>query len=614
MNRPSRFPAVHLSIWMLFLTGILFFILSLRAGGPDGAQDKAPIQTVTQWQCNVEGPSPPVFLTLPAPLPLPDSRTLVTLTAQVQLQKGDYIYLKTVYAPLSVYVDGDLLFRYGQDGSYPAFLLDPPTKVALLRLPDSDRTVTLTFIYHSPSQRDHLMLHPVLIGSPGAIIKHLVSTMGFSLAVAGVLMVLGVLLWLMAFAITRFEKAGTALFWLGLFSLCTGIWVTGECNLTGLLVQNAGVLYIMAFGGLFTMAIPLTKFCLLLLGDQQRRLLTVQCLVLEVSACLAAVAQLAGIASLSKTMYLFHILDPLALCLCGFCILREVVRCRSRMARRFLLPVAVIALFSLLEVANYYLFDWDVQKSFFFQIGVVTALIMASILCGDLIWDMLTLKLENRQLAFEVSLMEKQIEAQKDRYQLLSETSAALQRQRHDLKHHLAAIRRWAASKDAKKEKLMAYLDEVSAKIPEGDLGNLCENEAVNALAFYYQTVAREAQIPIVLQLEIPSDTGQVPASDLCVIIGNLLENGIEACRTAKKPFLTLKSRMHHGVLTITMDNSFSSVSKTPEGTYCSLKPGGGTGLLSVGSVAKKYGGDHCFEDRDGVFYSSVYLHLFKTA
>ncbi len=103
--------------------------------------------------------------------------------------------------------------------------------------------------------------------------------------------------------------------------------------------------------------------------------------------------------------------------------------------------------------------------------------------------------------------------------------------------------------------------------------------------------MAREAQIPIVLQLEIPSDTGQVPASDLCVIIGNLLENGIEACRTAKKPFLTLKSRLHHGVLTITMDNSFSSVSKTPEGTYCSLKPGGGTGLLSVGSVAKKYGG-----------------------
>lgn len=605
MNKFSRFTAVLLPASIFFLIGILSFILLFDIGNYGNEKQDIRLQTVTLWQWEGKDLSLPVSLNCPA------SRTPVTLTAQVKLWKGDYIYLKTVYAPLRVYADGKLIFQYGQDGSYPAFLLDPPTKVALFRLPDTDGEITLTFEYLSPSQRKQIVLHPVLIGSPGAILKHLLSTMGFSLVFAGVLMVLGIFLWLMSFAVTRFEKTGIALFWLGLFSLCTGIWVMGECNLTGLLVENANILYIMAFCGLFTLAIPMTKFCLVMFGEHQKRLLSIQCLILETAVCLAVIAQLAGIISLSKTMYLFHILAPLAFCLCGFCILRENIKYHSPIARRFLLPVAVLTLFSLLEVANYYVFEQNVQKSFFFQIGVLTALIMVSILCGYFIRDTFALKMKNHQLVFEVSLMEKQIEAQKDRYQMLTEMSAALQRQRHDLKHHMAVIRQWAVRGDEEKENLMAYLDQVSAEIPEGFLGNLCENEAVNALVFYYQAMARKAGIPTVIQLNIPADTGQVPASDLCVIIGNFLENGIEACKTADKPFLTLRSRLFNGVLTITMDNSFRSVSKTAEGIFCSSKPGGGTGLISVRSVAEKYGGNCSFEDKDGVFYSSVYLPLF---
>lgn len=604
MNQSSRFAAVFLSAAIFFLIGVLSFTLLFDTGDLGSGTEDTRLQTISRWQWEEKE------LSLPVSVDCPDSRTPVTLTAQVKPERGDYIYLKTVYAPVRVYADGEMIFQYGQDGSYPAFLLDPPTKVALFRLPDKEGNMTLTFEYLSPSQRNQLVLHPVLIGSPEAILKHLLSAMGFSLVFAGILIVLGVFLWLMAFAATRFEKTGSALFWLGLFSLCAGIWVVGECNLTGLLVENANILYIMAFCGLFTVAIPLTKFCLVMFGERQGRLLGIQCLILEASVCLAVIAQLAGIASLSKTMYLFHVLDPLAFGVCVFCVLRESIEYHSLMARRLLLPVAVMTLFSFLEVANYYVLGQNVQKSFFFQIGVLTALVMVSILYGYFIRDTFLLKMKNRQLAFEISLMEKQIEARKDRYQMLTEMSAALQRQRHDLKHHMAVIRRWAVRGDEEKENLMAYLDQVSAEIPEGFLGNLCENEAVNALALYYQTVAREAGIPTVIQLNIPEDTGQVPASDLCVIIGNIVENGIEACKKADKPFLTLRSGLFNGTLTITMDNSFRSVSKTAEGAFCSSKPGGGTGLVSVRSVAEKYGGSCSFEDRDGVFYSSVYVPL----
>ena len=136
-------------------------------------------------------------------------------------------------------------------------------------------------------------------------------------------------------------------------------------------------------------------------------------------------------------------------------------------------------------------------------------------------------------------------------------------------------------------------------------------NDAVNAVALYYQTAAREAGVTsLSILLDIPKDTGHVPESDLCVIIGNLLENAVAACRDAKEPFIRMCSRFSNGVLTITMDNSFSYVTMTPDHGFLSSKPGGGIGLSSIRSIAEKHHGTCRFEVKDKVFYSSVYLRL----
>ncbi len=602
MGRSDRRFFSFLWLPTVFLIAALILRLALGAAAP---QDDEKVQTIAVWQW--EGRE----LSLPVRLPCLEHPGEVILTAQIMPSEGDHIYLKTVYAPLEVYADGELVFSYGQPGSYPAFLLDPPTKVALFPLPDTGRAVTLTFIYQPPTQRDHMALHPILVGSSSAILSRLFSTMGFSLLFAGVLVTMGILLWCASLAVTRFEKKGIALFWLGLFSFCCGSWVLGECNLTGLFIKNPGLLYGMAFCGLFTVGIPISRFCMILFGSHQKRLLAAMCHILELSVCAALILQLTGTASLARTMYLFHVLGPLTFCLCGACILQESLRYHDPMARRFLFPMAVLTLFALLEVADYYLFHWDVQRSFFFQLGVLVFQLMVSVLCGYFIRDSLGLAMENRQLGFEVSLMEKQIRAQKERYQFLSQASVMLRQQRHDLKHHMAVIRRWTAS--GEREKLLDYLDQVSARFPEGSLEDLCENEAVNAVALHYQAAAREAKILTTIRLDIPEDTGQVPASDLCVIVGNLLENGVHACCGVKAPFLTMQSRLSDGILTITMDNAYSSVTKAPDGTFCSPRADGGMGLPSIRSMAERYGGGCRFEDRDGVFCSSVYLYLFRT-
>ena len=328
------------------------------------------VETVSDWSMDGED------IRLPRSFSRLSPHTPLTLTARIRPEAGDYLYIKAVYTPVRLYADGQLIFQYGQDGSYPAFLLDPPTKTALVPLPETDHEVTLTLQYLSPSQRDIATLHPVLLGSPARIVARLFSEMGFSLLFSVFLLVLGLIMALVSLIFLRFGSSGTAFFWLGLFSLCAGAWSFGECNLTGLLIDSPSFLYLLAFLGLFTFAIPLLRFILVVLRPHARPLLEALCASMVLCVCGAALLQLSGIVSLSRSMYLFHVLTPVCLCALAGTALWESICFQNQMARRLLWPMAALALSALLEVGNYYLFRLDVQKSFFVQAGVLVFVVL----------------------------------------------------------------------------------------------------------------------------------------------------------------------------------------------------------------------------------------------
>lgn len=558
----------------------------------------APVtERVSEWRLDGETVALPLTV---RPLP---PRTPLTLTAEVRPEKGDYLYFKMVYAPLRVYANGVLIFEYGQPGSYPDFLLDPPTKTALIPLPDTAGPVTLRMEYLSPAQRNSIALHPVLLGTSEAILMELIGQMGFSLFFSFALLALGLLLFLISLVVTRFEAAGAAFFWLGLFCVCVGCWVLGECNLTGVLVDAPVFLYLMAFLGLFTMAIPILKFgCAMLdLRRDSRRLLHGMALTLEICTGAAILLQLSGIAAFSKTMYLFHVIAPLSLCVFAAVLIRESVWYQNRIARRFLVPTAALAVFALLEVGNYYLFCLPVQKSFFFQLGVLVFVVVAGVICGYFVRDAFLLQAQN-------GMMSRQVEIQREQYRLLLETEEHRKKLRHSVKHHLAAIRVLLVNgeRDTALVDLNTMLEELSAEVS----GRLCDNPLVNATAVHYQAMARQTGTAVDILLDIPEDIGRISDSELCVMIGDMLENAVTACRGVDRPFIKMRSRCADGILTVTLDNSYSHVRQNADGSFRSTREGGGLGLRIIAALAEKHGGGSRFEAKDGVFYSSVYLRL----
>ena len=176
----------------------------------------------------------------------------------------------------------------------------------------------------------------------------------------------------------------------------------------------------------------------------------------------------------------------------------------------------------------------------------------------------------------------------------------------HDYKYHMKAIRELVTAGDT--ERIKQYLTEMEANIPESELHNYCKNPVINALIASY--AERCANQDIRFDVDIMTlDTLQAPNYELCIVIGNLLENAVEACEklsAGRAIRLAAKSTSAEFIFMVT--NSFNGAVRQAEGSSlpASDKSSGGMGLRSVEAVAVRYGGDLLIEWNEDAFTAYV--------
>ena len=111
-------------------------------------------------------------------------------------------------------------------------------------------------------------------------------------------------------------------------------------------------------------------------------------------------------------------------------------------------------------------------------------------------------------------------------------------------------------------------------------------------------------------RLDLPPQL-PLPEPDFCVVMGNLLENALDALGTNKPgAFLKIRASLKDWKeLILTVDNGPVAEPVVRDGQLLSSKhEGAGIGTASVKRVAAHYNGVADFSWRDGVFYASVYL------
>ena len=220
-------------------------------------------------------------------------------------------------------------------------------------------------------------------------------------------------------------------------------------------------------------------------------------------------------------------------------------------------------------------------------------------------WTILAVVLMMSVLVFNIN---RQYEVEKELARLKSEQAELLERDYtavnrayqvnarlfHDFHNHIGVLRQFLTHE--KYGEAVRYLDELQAPVRNLTAAVWTGDETADYLINSKAAAAEADGIRFQVQVEFPRRTN-IRSVDLCAILGNLLDNAIEAARQVENPerrTVALTIRRIHQMLVIKVENSFSSVPVQENGELKTTKTEGGLhgwGLKSAQTAAEKYDG-----------------------
>lgn len=259
----------------------------------------------------------------------------------------------------------------------------------------------------------------------------------------------------------------------------------------------------------------------------------------------------------------------------------------------------------------YYLYGSE-QGGLYISLRPMNTLFLLCINCGAfLIYYVVICLITEYNRNIELEKKNHMLMLENLQYDNLKNKIAETRRIRHDLRHHIAIIT--GCLNDKEYDRLNEYLKEYCRMLPEDNSVVLCRNYTVNLLLLYFSQLAHDNETDFIVYADIPEKLA-ILESDLSVILGNLLENAVNACAAVKnnKRQIIFRGKTEDGTLLITIDNTFENKLKTDkDGNFISTKhTASAIGIKSVRYIASRYGGTVKTEAKEGVFYASVMLNL----
>lgn len=195
--------------------------------------------------------------------------------------------------------------------------------------------------------------------------------------------------------------------------------------------------------------------------------------------------------------------------------------------------------------------------------------------------------------SLRLQLANNQIAMQKEYYSALNEQMNRVREIKHDIRHFIGAMSRLA--EEDKFDELKDFLREYNEKTEMSKLPVFCQNVVANSIIGYYYLRAKENEIPFKSRCSIEREIA-MSDSDLCIVLGNALENTIDACRqmdNSEKRFISIESVKINGQWLLKVKNSYNGRLKIKDGCYISTKESKshGLGVQNIEKVVESYGG-----------------------
>ena len=178
---------------------------------------------------------------------------------------------------------------------------------------------------------------------------------------------------------------------------------------------------------------------------------------------------------------------------------------------------------------------------------------------------------------------------------------------RHDLHNHLAVLHSLIESGSS--AKALEYLEGAMGSPAMSGSRQFCDNETANIVLAAKAGRAEQAGLDMQVQISLPR---RLPVSDidLCALLGNALDNAIEAAEKAGDKHISLRCRADKGMLMLKVTNALTGDEHQDLSTTKADRKNHGFGLAGMRDIAGRYGGSLEAGSRNGLFELLVCIPL----
>ncbi|WP_026518283.1 sensor histidine kinase [Butyrivibrio sp. MC2021] len=187
--------------------------------------------------------------------------------------------------------------------------------------------------------------------------------------------------------------------------------------------------------------------------------------------------------------------------------------------------------------------------------------------------------------------LEREVEAYRHEMELMRISNRKEENLRHDLRHHLFEIE--GLAKQGKNEKVCDYIEEMRSTFADSKQMVHTGEYETDSLINYLLDSAKNHQITVDCDIKIPEDI-DVSQCKLNVIVGNLLENAIDAAAKAEEKKIIFTMQFSRGVLFLRIKNTYGGNIKIENGRVHGKRSinSHGIGLRSVQDLISQQNGN----------------------
>lgn len=217
---------------------------------------------------------------------------------------------------------------------------------------------------------------------------------------------------------------------------------------------------------------------------------------------------------------------------------------------------------------------------------------------------------------YETEMLQQKIQIYANQIHLISQSEEKVKTLRHDMKHHMNELKLLANRHNV--TEIQEYIDHMEDYIGNPNEIVASGNLEIDSVLNYWLQRAREELETVLVKVVLPEKMRHT--FEINVVIGNLLENAIEAARQTEQKYLNVNIALKKGVLKIRMENSFLPAGLVKDegqgsGRFLTTKKAKeqhGIGLESVRKIVEAYSGTMEVTPQDELFCVNLILYMSK--